>query len=851
MSARQEDADKKHPRVITIVSKLFQAISHRRAAVLPLALIGLALLFLNWGLHKVFKPPEPFSTYTLPYSQGFEEVVITRWFAGGGDWTIRDGALMQADESIEAAQIFIPRWLVKGQPYRYSAQISLSDTAQAAGLSFNAQYPRIYSNHHRAIVARVLSLSKGRNGDQLELIAGYVDEVDGFQPQVSVPIPTEMQTLRLDVVVHEDTYDVQLNGQTMLEKRPLVYHDGLLGMYAAGGPVSFDNVVVSTAEDTAYSVEVLEVESGLSDAGHYVAGDLVYTSQFAGVSGGTGWIPFSGTWNVENGALTQSDTTGYDLGIGYEGDVFQNYALQVALSHIEGSGGGVLFNMATPYQHLGAHMVRYSDTADGVFWGYFENNGDFIGQGYAKVDTPGNSEARSSAHTFKILSGAKTYTIYLDDHIIARDIPLIRNYGYIGLITSRSAVAYHLVEMFGLLSDLWAETSEVPVVRDTPVATTGNAIFVEPEPTPTRTAHIVASDLVYTGDFVDASSDTGWIPIRGDWQVAGAQRLLTQVDPAGYDYAIGYEGNTFQSYALQVSLAHLEGVGGGVLFNMALPYQLNGAHMVRYSDRADAIFWGYYDDTGDFIGQGYASVQAPGDASHTFKITSADTSYAIDVDGQPVARDIPLVRNSGHIGLLTSRSAAAFGPIEVFTLGGRAEQPIQGTETGDLLGNLRIVSGDWAVDGSTIRQNSVETADFIVSTGVFAGVYSLETTITLPDDAELENVGGGIIFHMPDQDSKKNAHMVRLVGSSGGAFWGYFDENEVFIGQGWTTVSNGDSTTYNLKVSIQYDTYDLFINGEDVANDVQLRRRDGWIGLLSYAGPVVFSDIQVTVGGSQ
>ena len=99
----------------------------------------------------------------------------------------------------------------------------------------------------------------------------------------------------------------------------------------------------------------------------------------------------------------------------------------------------------------------------------------------------------------------------------------------------------------------------------------------------------MASDLVYTGDLVGASSDAGWIPISGEWQVADG--LLTQVDPTGYDYAIGYEGNTFQSYALQVSLAHLEGVGGGVLFNMPQPYQLNGSHMVRYSDGADAIFW--------------------------------------------------------------------------------------------------------------------------------------------------------------------------------------------------------------------------------------------------------------------
>lgn len=836
---------------------LFQAIARRRAVlslskgrsvILPLVLIVAALLFLNWGLHRVLNPPEPFGPYALPYSQDFEDVYITRWFTGEGDWAVRDGALRQGQEKVGAAHIFIPYWLIEGQPYRYSAQLLLSDSARAAGLDFNAQYPDIYATHQRVAVVR----RDDADADirELELIAGYVNEIDGFQVQASVPISRMLlaagSRMRLEVVVYEDTYDVRLNGQTLLEDRALVYHDGLVGMYAAGGPVSFDNVILTTADDDAYQVELVDVEDGLSAADHYEIGDLVYTSDFVGDSGGAGWTPFSGSWQVEDGLLVQSDTAGYDRGIGYEGSEFQTYALQVTLSHIEGSGAGVLFNMPTPYQTAGAHMVRYSDSGNGVFWGYYDEAAGapetrkFVGQGSAAVGSPGDA-----AHTFKIISGAETYSVYLDSQIIARDVPLLQNRGYIGLVTSRSAAAYHLVEIFDLLTDVSAP-------RD-PRAGTGDvtptAVVVAEEAR--GGGRIVAGDLVHVAEdalLTGDPGDGGWIPISGDWQIADG--LLIQVDSAKFDAAIGYEGNTFQRYVLEVSLAHREGVGGGVLFNMPQPYQLDGAHMVRYSDNADAIFWGYYDDTGAFVGQGYAHLDAPGTARHTFRITCGETSYDIDVDGQPMARDIPLARNSGHIGLITTRSAAAFGPIEISALGGAPQTPRPDTGTGDLLAGMRAVSGDWTVEGSTIRQESQETGDFVMSTGVLAVVYSFEATITLPDDPELNDAGGGIIFHMPEPDSKKNAHMVRLT-AGGGAFWGYFDQSEVFIGQGWAAPPDDGSTTYNLKINVQQNTYELLINGDSVAQNVQLMSSEGWIGLLSYRGPIVFNDIRLTIGGGE
>ena len=39
----------------------------------------------------------------------------------------------------------------------------------------------------------------------------------------------------------------------------------------------------------------------------------------------------------------------------------------------------------------------------------------------------------------------------------------------------------------------------------------------------------------------------------------------------------------------------------------------------------------------------------------------------------------------------------------------------------------------------------------------------------------------------------------------------------------------------------------LFINDVQIVADVPLPAQDGWIGLLSYGGPVVFEDIKLEV----
>ena len=48
-----------------------------------------------------------------------------------------------------------------------------------------------------------------------------------------------------------------------------------------------------------------------------------------------------------------------------------------------------------------------------------------------------------------MVSGDATYALYLDDALLADNVPLQRNYGYLGLITAQSAVAYNAVTVSG------------------------------------------------------------------------------------------------------------------------------------------------------------------------------------------------------------------------------------------------------------------------------------------------------------------------------------------------------------------------------------------------------------------
>ena len=845
--------------LITAVLRPFSPLRRSRLirrwpfTILPALLIVFALVFINWRLRSTYAPEEPFSTFALPYYQNFDDVPVNRWFMSGGKWLVDGGTLAQTDNSTEVAKIFVPKWLAEGEPYQLAVELTLSESTQAAGVNFNAQYPEIQRDHERVYISR--------EGEGLELLAGVADDAGGFQASARVAVPSVADTFKLNLLVRGTTYDVLIDGKPLLQNRPLTYFDGLVGLFAINGPTEFDDLSIEALDDS-FDLELSTVEPELAMVVDVDEGQSLYASSF---SEGTadGWVPFSGEWRVEEGRLTQFDASGYDFGIGYEGQTFQSFSVQTAFNHLTGSGAGLLFNMASPSQLKDAHVVRYSDRSDSVGYGYFDENGVFNSQGYSIVSAPAVDE-----HTFKVVSGESSYDLYVDNQLLASEIPLIRNNGYIGLLTAKSTAAYSLVDVAALQSDPNVNNGEAAVVAAEPAAT-AEPVVVAAEPTAVsanvaesspNSAPAAAGEVVVSGETrsVEAAAEStpndselsalgleGWVTISGQW--SSEEGKIIQAEKDGFDLATGFAGETYSAVDLEVSIEHLDGVGAGLLFNMPTADALQGAHMVRYADWTDAIVWGYFDELGQFKGQGYAKIEPPDGSAHIMRVVSKEGSYAIYLDGEQLAVEVPLFSDSGHIGLITSKAEASFGSIRAASNGQPSASSSAPAASNNFFGDIETISGEWVQEGTKISQINQATYDFSISTGVYAGLYTLETEIALPDDPNLQDAGGGILFHMPERSSRTGAHMVRFTGQDS-LIWGYYDQDGTFVGQGREQLVATGQLIHNLKVAVDKDTYRITVDDQEIALNVPLKQQEGWIGLVSYRGPVAFDGISVTFG---
>lgn len=837
----------------SIVARLpFERVRKRLARGLPirrlsgLALLGFVLLVLALAITRILGPRQSFTAFELPYVQDFSDVDIKSWFSDRGMWALREEMLAQTANLEQPANIFVPYRLDAAQPYHLSVYLTLAKNTRAVGVNFNAQYPNLTTQLHRVMINR-------SEGGDLELAAGYTDSEGNFVNQVTVPLDTDTQKYRLDLYVLDKTYTVQLNGQNLIERRPLFYPNGLIGFYSLG-PARFDT---------------LKITAAIAEQPH----ELVYVSDFDSKPGGAGWVPFSGEWKISQGELVQANPAAQDAGIGYQGGAFENYVLRVSLRHLIGLGGGLLFNMASPYQLNDAHMVRYSDQTNSLFWGYFDAAGMFVRQGAQALPDPGN-ELRQ----IRVYSGEGSYDIFVDDRLVAHDVPLQRTHGHIGLITSRSSVAYTLVEAFPLFdntplvlvkTDERQPTPRPPAAQASPKVQATAKTVVTATPVPATTPLVANSPLITSGSakpwrsvFRGDLRASGWQVISGQWRFA--DQALIQDDTSGYDLSVVYTDHAFRNYALEVALSHRSGNGAGVLFNMPYTNRLTGAYMFRYSDRRPGgVFWGYYDETGKFVGQGYANVDPPGTNRHVIRIVSGDTTYSIFLDGILLAGDIPIIngQNFGYIGLITARSTSVFESVSV----GAAERATStlATPTPAVMSPLtpassysgesgfpdqRIISGNWDINQGAFTQVVPNPADYILNTGIYASSYTIQADITLPDTPD---AGGGFMIHMPERSRKSGATIVRFIRGGEGIFWGNYDEAGIFRGRGSAKLVRKLQGGSQLRLVVRGNSVDVFVDDQTIASGIRLPRAEGWISLVAYGGPVTLANVEVTVGLEQ
>lgn len=789
---------------------------------LPAAGVFFVAVFLFVALQILVAPDQPVTTYSLPYTQNFDEVNLKRWFSDSGVWTIRTGTLMQTVGGEEAGQMHIPLKVPEDAPYHASVYVTLKKDTKQVGMSFNAQYPDLIAQQHRVYIDRL-------NAETLELVSGYMDETGAFTTQARVPISLNTSEFRLDVYVYSNSYLVQINGQRLIENRPLFYHNGMIGFYALGSAV-FDTYKLTAADNQN-------------------PGDMVYTSDFDKEPGGAGWVPISGTWQIASKQMQQSDPIITDAAIGYETSTFENYTVQATFSHLEGHGAGILFNMPSPYSINGAHLVRYSDETDSIIWGAYDTKGVFNRQGFVDAEHPGNE-----VHILQVFSGTDSYDIFLDDVMIARDVPLVSHQGAVGLITSRTAATFSNVEIFPLFG-----TSSTPIAASTQATPTVVKATETPEPkatqpvTPTAKAtQVVESTPVqvdatsggespYVGVFDGKLSDAGWKIINGDWKFANGNFEQTKVD--GFDFATVYTRTAFQNFSIQTGFSHVEGSGAGILFNMPNTDRLAGSSMVRYSDKRDnAIVWGYFDANGVYKNQGYADVPNAGTDRHTLRVVGAEKSFSIYLDDRLIVQSVPYESgySAGYFGLVTSRTHAIYDEVAVDGVGAI----FKGTyDNMDGFTDQRIVSGKWTVENNKATQTVTDVSDYVWNTGVQASEYTVSAKITLPDTADS---GGGFIIHMGERGTKNNSYIIRLKDGGNAIWWGSINDEGKFKGQGSAPLEkNGQS--FVLKLVVKLDVLSIYVNDVEIAKDITISSQEGWIGLLSYGGPVVFEDVRLEV----
>jgi hypothetical protein len=779
-------------------------------------------LFIFIALQTLLAPDQPVTTYTLPYTQNFDEVNLKRWFSDSGVWTIREGTLLQTVGGDEAGQMHIPLKVPEDQPYHASVFITLKKDSKNIGLSFNAQYPNLIEKQHRVYISRI-------NPDTLELVAGYIDETGAFVIQAQVPLTVNTTEFRLDLYIYGNTYLVQVNGQRLIENRPLFYKNGMIGFYALG-PAIFDTYKLTAAENQN-------------------PGDMVYTSDFDQDPGGAGWVPISGTWQIVSKQMMQSDSAVNDAAIGYETSTFENYTLQATFNHLSGQGAGLLFNMPSPYQINGAHLVRYSDETDSLVWGYFDAKGVFNRQGFADI-----SPAGKDTHTLQVFSGDNSYDIFLDDEMLARNVPLQSIQGAVGLTTSRASAGFTTVEVFPLFGSttnpvaaLTQPAAGSPTLKaiETTLPATKSAVTVTPVPgtaIATDSPNIVGGgNSPYHGIFEGKLSDAGWKIINGNWKFSNGNFVQTKVD--GFDFATIYTKTAFKNFSIQVGVTHAEGSGAGVIFNLPYTDRLSGASMVRYSDKRDnAVIWGYFDENGVYKNQGYADVPHAGTDRHTIRITAGDSSYSIYVDEKLIVQAVPYgaKQNFGYFGLLTSRTNAIYDEVSVDGVGAI----FKGTySTLDGFTDQRIVSGKWTIENKKATQTVTDISDYIWNTGVQASEYTVTAKITLPNT---NDSGGGFIIHMSERGSKNNSYIVRLKDGGKAIWWGSINDEGKFKGQGSSPI-NGTNKTFVLKVIVKLDLMTVLVDDKEIAKDILLSSQEGWIGLLAYGGPITFEDVKLEV----
>lgn len=149
------------------------------------------------------------------------------------------------------------------------------------------------------------------------------------------------------------------------------------------------------------------------------------------------------------------------------------------------------------------------------------------------------------------------------------------------------------------------------------------------------------------------------IPGPGDWAQEGETIIQRSTQPADLFAGSNLGGSQYTaSVAVQWPAQDAGELGGGLIFHMRSAGELAGAQMVRFHRNGQEVFWGYFNEAGAFQGEGGAPLALAAGEPHTLSVVVNAGTFDVLVNGEVVATQRPLHRQSGVLGLI-----AYGGPI--------------------------------------------------------------------------------------------------------------------------------------------------------------------------------------------
>jgi len=340
------------------------------------------------------------------------------------------------------------------------------------------------------------------------------------------------------------------------------------------------------------------------------------TSLPFGLSENDNWQVVSGTWQWQQGSLEQTS---------------QGSALMVSPFRLTGQArhikvqlepnSGLSFVMQKGNKLMQSHVVYRSDQE--LIAAFVTEQGQFVKQ--ASVPITGDDFRLS------IRLKASHYDLILNQYLVAEDLTLNYHTGALGLITEGPSQVKGLIIDSGV--DSLAQAINLPQVDS---FHTGFPIALEPE----------------------------WVAFSGAWHIDGGK--LYQTESEGFNHSLVIP-QTRVATKIETRFEELEGSGSGIAFHLPSTTSLTGGHLVRLAENEgeQLIFWGYFDETKGFVGQGASGLAELSKTAINLTILLEASSYSVFLNGERLASNVPLLATGKHVALSSSESKAAFDLLKL------------------------------------------------------------------------------------------------------------------------------------------------------------------------------------------